>query len=73
MSKRNRHPGVGNRFDFGESGYMDNLRKRAETEQKGRGPNVGTRICSRCRAHRPIKGGRFVQPFRRFVCRACNQ
>lgn len=71
MAKGNRVNGVGGRYDFGESGYIDNLRRKSEKPSLGQLSPVGWKLCSRCNSRKPAKGGKggFGKPF---VCASCT-
>ena len=75
MSKNNRQkPGTQGRYDFGEAGYMDNLRRRGEIPptQVALYMVAGRkRYCRKCQAHKPIAGSQH-NPRLPFVCADCR-
>lgn len=61
--------GMGGRYDFGEPGYVDNIRRQSQGVPN---PFPWThKRCSKCKTHKSMKGG--TGGFgRAFICAECR-
>jgi len=70
MSKRGGNGTMG-RFDFGESGHLDNIRRNTELPGMILSPYL--RLCSRCQQRKQRFGGSLSAKGRLWICAGCRK